>query len=126
MTKAKQTLDQYNSTREEWRAKLQPLFDEKNKKREAIKELFGDNPEEMKKHSKLMRTKLNTQWKEENKDLITKYQELYQQKKLDEATFQKMLEEARKLDPDKEVNEEVLRKLFMGKSEKAESKESMN
>lgn len=50
MTKAKQTLDQYNSTREEWRGKLQPLFDEKNKKREAIKKLFGDNPEEMKKH----------------------------------------------------------------------------
>lgn len=123
MTKTKQNLAKYNEARAEWREKLQTLFDEKDKKRAAIKELFGDNPEEMKKQSKAMRTKLNAKWKEENKDLITKYQELYQQKKLDEETFQKWLEEFRKLDP--EIDEEVLRDLIMGKTEKKESKETM-
>lgn len=123
MTKAKQTADQYNSLRSEWREKLQPLFDEKNKKRKALKELFGENPEEMKKQSKAIRNKLNAKWKEENSDLITKYQELYTQKKLDDATFQKGLEEFRKLNP--EIDEKSLKDLIMGKAEKKESKETL-
>jgi len=123
MTNAKDTLNEYNKVRSEWREKLQPLFDEKDKKRSAIKELFGDNLEEMKKQSKSMRTKLNEQWKEENKDLISKYQELYKQKKLDEETFQKWLEEFRKLDAN--IDEEQLRDMIMWKSEQKESIENL-
>lgn len=122
MTTSKQTLDQYNQTREEWREKLQPLFDEKNKRREALKIAFADEPERAKREKKLMRTKLNDQWKEYNKDLIIKYQELYNQKKLDEVTFQKWLEEFRKWNP--EIDEQSLRDLFYGKKENKESKET--
>ncbi len=122
-TKAKQIADQYNSLRWEWREKLQALFDEKNKKRKAIKELFGENPEEMKKQSKAIRSKLNAKWKEENADLIIKYQELYTQKKLDDATFPKGLEESRKLNP--EIDEKSLKDFIMGKTEKKELKETI-
>lgn len=120
MANAKETLNSYNNVRQEWREKLQPLFEKKDKKRAAIKELFGDNPEKMKEELKTMRTKLNEQWEEENKDLISKYQELYNQKKMDEETFQKGLEEFRKLDTD--IDEEQLREMIMWKSEKSEKK----
>lgn len=48
MTTAKDTLDQYNETRSEWRENFQQLIDEKDKKRTDLKELLGDNPETMK------------------------------------------------------------------------------
>jgi len=118
MTTAKQRLDQYDQTRSEWREALQPLFDEKNKKRDAIQELFGDHPAEMKRQSKAMRSKLNNQWKEDNKDLISKYQKLYEQKKLDEVTFAQWLKEFKKLDPN--IDENFLRDLLMGKTESIE------
>jgi hypothetical protein len=40
MATPKQTRDQYNEVSSELKQKLHPLFDEKDRKRKAIKELF--------------------------------------------------------------------------------------
>jgi len=114
-TRAKETADQYNQSRSDWRKNLQTLFAEKDKKRFAIKELFNDTPEKLKTENKLMRSKLNDAWKEKNADLIKKYQELYNQKILDEATFQKWLVEFKKLDPN--LDEKTFRNLIMWETE---------
>ncbi len=105
MVRVKKTLENYNQTSLEWREKLQPLFEEKNTKRKAIKELFGEDPKEIKIQSKSMRTKLNEKWKEENQELITKYQALSKQKNLDDASYETILEELQKLNPDIEEDD---------------------
>ncbi|MEI6425907.1 MAG: hypothetical protein WCO66_00995 [Candidatus Absconditabacteria bacterium] len=87
MATPKQTLDQYNQVGSELKQKLHPLFDEKNKKRAAIKELFGDNPEDLKQHSASMRAKLNQKWRTENAELLETYKALYDQKKTDDENF---------------------------------------
>ena len=125
MTRAKTTLDQYNAIKAEWREKLQPLFEEKNKQRNAIKTLLeGANPDQKKVIKSVYKSRsmgFNIQRKHDHKDLIAKYQEFSEQKKLDEATFQKGLEEFRKLDP--ELDEQDLRALIMWKADTKESKE---
>lgn len=104
VTKAKETLEQYNKVRSEGREKLQPLFDEKNKRRNLIKEAFWvwdvELNFEAKKAKKLVWnwriSSLNAEWKEKHKDIIAKYQGLFAQKKIDEERFQQLFSDAKK------------------------------
>ena len=48
-----------------------------DKTRKEIKKLFGENPEEMKKQSKSMRSELNDQWKDDHKKLIDTHKAFY-------------------------------------------------
>ena len=124
MTKTKQTADQYNTLRSEMKSKISAVQEEKRKTEQQVKEAMSFKwLEEAKKLWKEARTFLTKKFSEENADLIAEYQELYTQKKLDDATFQKGLEEFRKLNP--EIDEKSLKDLIMGKTEKKEDKETL-
>ncbi|HKL43975.1 MAG TPA: hypothetical protein VJ892_01710 [Candidatus Absconditabacterales bacterium] len=140
MTKAKDTLNYYNEIKWELSLETSELENEKNKvfglskdqKQIFIDMLKGGLEKDQinQIYKKIYGTKLQNRkeltqkFKEENKDLIEKYQEFYAQKKLDEQTFQKGLEEFRKGNPD--IDEEALRELFMGKTQNSEQKENFN
>jgi len=113
MTTAKEMKDQYNQSSSELKAKLQPMFAEKQNKRDALRVAF-DKPEELaerRKLEKIKRQELNLKFKEENKDLIDKYHFLSQGNKLNEKNFQEMLKIAKGLNA--EVDEDILRELIM-------------
>lgn len=125
MINAKQTSDLYDQTRSLLKKKLQPLFDEKNDKRNAIRKVF-DKPEEQGERKKLEKTKrqeLNQSFREENKNLIEKYQESFKENKLNEEKFQKALKVFQELNPD--LQEKDVRIMIMWDKESKEKEKKI-
>jgi predicted transcriptional regulator len=94
----------------------------KGQKKEALvinlKWATKKEKENARKLYKSISNRLNEKRREENKDLIVKYQELYKKKKLDEKTFQKWLKIFKELKSD--FNEDDFRKIIFWKSESSE------
>ena len=116
MTNAKQTLQELGEAKIDMKKKLEPLFELKNTKREALRTAFEGKPDKIKTEIKLIRGEENEKRRKENAILIEKYKKLNDQKELDEKTFQKALEEFRKLNSDVDVF--ALRKAIFGEEEK--------
>jgi ATP/maltotriose-dependent transcriptional regulator MalT len=113
MKNAKQTADAYEQTRSLLKNKLEPLFDEKNEKREAIRKVFNkpEEQEERRVRERAKIAKMNKEFREENKNLIAKYKELLNDNKENEKVFSEIYAAAQKLNP--ELKEEDVRTLIM-------------
>ena len=88
--------------------KMQPMVEEKNKKREAIRILFeGDEANEM---IKKMRHAESDKRRAENKELYDAYKAIRQQVKEDKITFDEALEKLQTIAPD--LTQEKLEELI--------------
>ncbi len=138
MANPKNTLNEYNKTKWELSSSTAQLAQEK-------KEVFGLSKDQKQVFVDMLkwwvekdqinkiykqtywaklqeRKELTQKFKEDNKDLIAKYQELYTQKKLNEENLKELIKKAKELGFD---NEEELRVMIMWKSDKKEAKEKI-
>ena len=123
MRRAEEIENKYHQKRDDLRQKLQPLFDEKDEKRAAIRKVF-DKPKEQTESRKLEQAKrqeLNQKFREDNKDLIAEYKKLAKEHKDNETVFEDIFTRATQVWLT-ELDKDAFRKAIMWKTETKESK----